>query len=137
MAVIREVSVKSDKFRVYSFGLALMLMLPTTALAQTGGSQQFPPPPFPPIGADQGPGSSQDSPQSEMEKKAMAEMAKRQNKQRQVELKRDTDQLLKLATQLKEYVDKTNENILSVDVINKADQIEKLAHSVKEKMKGP
>jgi len=33
-------------------------------------------------------------------------------------------------------VDKANENTLSVDVIRKAEEIEKLAHSVKEKMKG-
>ena len=37
---------------------------------------------------------------------------------------------------MKEYVDKTNENMLSMDVIKKAEEIEKLAHSVKDKMKG-
>jgi hypothetical protein len=42
--------------------------------------------------------------------------------------------LLELSKELKEYVDKTNENVLSLDVIKKADQIEKLAHSVKQKM---
>ncbi len=56
--------------------------------------------------------------------------------QRQQDIKKDTDQLLDLATELKQYVDKTNENIISLDVIKKAEQIEKLAHSVKEKMKG-
>jgi hypothetical protein len=64
------------------------------------------------------------------------EMLKKQNAQRQQDIKKDTDQLLDLATELKRYVDKTNENIISVDVIKKAEQIEKLAHSVKEKMKG-
>jgi hypothetical protein len=44
--------------------------------------------------------------------------------------------LLELATELKQYVDKTNEDILSMDVIKKADEIEKLARSVREKMKG-
>jgi hypothetical protein len=39
------------------------------------------------------------------------------NKERQQKLKQDTDKLLELATELKEYVDKTNENIMSVDVI--------------------
>ena len=63
-------------------------------------------------------------------------MAKEANKQRQVELKRDTDKLLKLSTELKAYVDKSNENVLSLDVIKKADEIEKLAHSVKTKMRG-
>jgi TolA-binding protein len=64
------------------------------------------------------------------------EMVKKQNLQRQQDIKKDTDQLLDLATELKQYVDKTNENIISLDVIKKAEQIEKLAHAVKEKMKG-
>lgn len=64
------------------------------------------------------------------------EMIKKQNLQRQQEIKKDTDQLLDLATELKQYVDKTNENIISLDVIKKAEQIEKLAKSVKDKMKG-
>jgi nitric oxide reductase activation protein len=63
-------------------------------------------------------------------------MEKEANKQRQTELKRDTEKLLKLSTELKEYVDKSNENVLSLDVVKKADAIEKLAHSVKIKMRG-
>jgi hypothetical protein len=63
------------------------------------------------------------------------EMAKKANLKRQQDLKKDTDKLLELATQLKQSVDKTNENTLSVDVIKKAEEIEKLAHSVKDKMK--
>lgn len=43
--------------------------------------------------------------------------------------------LLKLATNLKTEVDKTNQDTLSLNVIRKADAIEKLAHDVKEKMK--
>ncbi|HEX3741714.1 MAG TPA: hypothetical protein VHV29_18595 [Terriglobales bacterium] len=64
------------------------------------------------------------------------EMQKKANEQRQAELKRDADKLLKLSTELKEYVDKSNQNILSLDVIKKADEIEKLAHNVKVKMRG-
>lgn len=64
------------------------------------------------------------------------EMQKKQNEQREENLKRDTEKLLELATELKQYVDKTNENTLSMDVIKKAEQIEKLAKSVKERMKG-
>jgi hypothetical protein len=56
--------------------------------------------------------------------------------ERQKRLVADTDKLLALATDLKQQVDKTNKNILSVDVIKKAEEIEKLAHSVKERMKG-
>lgn len=64
------------------------------------------------------------------------DMEKKANLQRQAELKRDAEKLLKLSTELKEYVDKTNENVMSVEVIKKADEIEKLAHSVKTKMRG-
>lgn len=62
--------------------------------------------------------------------------AKALNKQRHEELKEDTDKLLELAEQLKEYVDKTDENMLSLDVIKKAEEIEKLAKRVREKMRG-
>lgn len=64
------------------------------------------------------------------------EMEKKANEQRHADLKRDTDKLLQLSTELKQYVDKSNENILSVDVVKKAEEIEKLAHSVKVKMRG-
>lgn len=63
-------------------------------------------------------------------------MQKKANAQRQAELKRDTEKLLKLSTELKDLVDKTNENLLSLDVIKKAEEIEKLAHNVKTKMRG-
>jgi hypothetical protein len=64
-------------------------------------------------------------------------MAKKANEERQAALKADTDKLVKLAGELKDYVNKTNENVLSLDVVRKAEEIEKLAHSVKDKMKGP
>jgi hypothetical protein len=65
------------------------------------------------------------------------ELAKKANLQRQAALKADTDKLLKLAVELKDSVDKSNENVLSLEVLKKAEEIEKLAHSVKDKMKGP
>ena len=82
------------------------------------------------------PESQGTSPEDEARSKLEREMAKKANQERQAALKKDTDKLLKLATELKEYVDKTNENTLSMDVVKKAEEIEKLAHSVKDKMKG-
>jgi hypothetical protein len=82
------------------------------------------------------PGMRQEAPEDRDRAKLEREMEKKRNQQRHADLKRDTDQLLKLATQLKEYVDKSNENVLSLDVVKKAEEIEKLAHSVKDKMKG-
>jgi hypothetical protein len=64
------------------------------------------------------------------------QQARSRNSDRQRRLVEDTDKLLALATQLKQDVDKTNKDVMSVDVIKKADEIEKLAHNVKERMKG-
>jgi hypothetical protein len=61
---------------------------------------------------------------------------KLQNDDRQKQLVADTDKLLELATELHTDVAKTNKNVLSVEVIRKADEIERLAHSVKAKMRG-
>lgn len=109
-----------------TFLLATLLLLCSAPIVS---SQQQP---FPPISP--GPGQPREGPDipSRMEK----EMQKKANEQRQADLKRDTEKLLKLSTELKAYVDKSNENVLSLDVIKKADEIEKLAHSVKTKMRG-
>ncbi len=63
-------------------------------------------------------------------------MAKKANKERQAAIKSDTEKLVKLTAELKAYVDKSNENVLSLEVLKKAEEIEKLARSVREKMKG-
>jgi hypothetical protein len=81
------------------------------------------------------PGLTPDDRENEERAKMEKDMAKKANRERQAQLQRDTDNLLKLATELKQYVDKSNEHTLSLDVVKKAEEIEKLAHSVKEKMK--
>ena len=57
------------------------------------------------------------------------------NAERKKQIAVDSARLLKLATDLKAEVDKTDKDTLSLNVIRKADEIEKLAHNVKEKMK--
>jgi hypothetical protein len=57
------------------------------------------------------------------------------NAERKKQISSDSAQLLKLATELKNEVDKTTKDTLSLNVIRKADEIERLAHNVKEKMK--
>jgi len=64
-------------------------------------------------------------------------MEKKAAKERVAALRNDTDKLLKLSVELKANVDKSDENVLSVDVIKRAEEIEKLAKSVKDKMRGP
>jgi hypothetical protein len=63
-------------------------------------------------------------------------LARQRNQERFARLKKDTDQLLELATQLKKSVDEANDHTLSVEVIRKAEQIEKLAKQVRQKMAG-
>ena len=62
-------------------------------------------------------------------------MVREANKKRQQDIREDTDKLFQLATDLKAAVDKSNENTLSLDVIRKAGEVEKLAKKVKDKMK--
>lgn len=47
----------------------------------------------------------------------------------------ESAQLLKLATELKAEIDKTNKNVLSIAVIRKADEIERMAHGMKDKVR--
>ena len=131
-------------------GAGLMLVLLGTAGAQTSGtgggsgsgngngasraqpnlppSQQMPGSTIPSIGAPE----VTDDRMMRMEQ----EQAKMRNVDRQKKLVEDTEKLLSLANQLKEEVGKSNKDTLSLDVVKKAEEIEKLAHSVKEKMKG-
>ena len=55
--------------------------------------------------------------------------------ERQLQLRLDTEKLVALTAELKQHVDKTGGNILSMDVIKKAQEIQKLAKSVQDKMK--
>jgi hypothetical protein len=57
------------------------------------------------------------------------------NAERKRQLGDDTAMLLKLAADLKIEADKTDKDTLSLNVIRKAAEIEKLAHTVKERMK--
>jgi hypothetical protein len=63
-------------------------------------------------------------------------LAKIRNEDRQKKLVSDTDALLTLTADLKRQIDKTTPGTLSIDLIKKAGEIEKLAHSVKERLKG-
>ena len=66
----------------------------------------------------------------------LEKMEKARNSDRQKQLVEDTDKLLSLAKELKEEVDKSNKDTLSVDVVKKAAEIEKLAKNVKDRMRG-
>jgi hypothetical protein len=56
------------------------------------------------------------------------------NAERQKSMVSDTNKLLKLVTELNAEVSNANSDMLSTDQLRKLAQIEKLAHSVKDKM---
>jgi len=117
------------------------VVLATAGSVRVSGGQLFPQSPISKQGQQvpgmpPGPGVSNPNEPNPLDPHREEKQADLRNSDRQKRLVADTDKLLALATDLKEQVDKTDKQILSVDVIKKADEIEKLAHSVKERMKG-
>src|SRR5271168_3530639 len=119
-------------FQRLAWTLSLFLTMLISGAARGQGTRPSAPPPPPqttgPIIGDN---------ENEAQQRLARGIAKKANLQRQAVIKADTDRLLKLAVELKDSVDKSSEDILSVDVLKKAEEIEKLAHNVKDKMKGP
>ncbi len=109
------------------FFICLCLSIPAVCQTRT-------PPPAPTPHPDYG---AAPATEDEATARIAHDMAKKANQERAASLKNDTEKLLRLAVELKASVDKSNENLLSLDVIKKAEEIEKLAHSVRDKMKGP
>ncbi len=70
-----------------------------------------------------------------LEREMAERRAREANKQRQEEIRTETQKLFQLATELKAAVEKTDEHMLSLEVVRKADEVEKLAKKVKEKMR--
>jgi nitric oxide reductase activation protein len=116
------------------------VVLATACSVRVSGGQTFPQVP----GSKQGqqmpgmpmPGRNNPAEPDPMDPHRAEQQEKLRNNDRQKRLVADTEKLLVLATDLKAQVDKSTKDTLSVDVIKKADEIEKLAHSVKERMKG-
>ena len=81
------------------------------------------------------PGGRQDDP-NPMSKQVEEKQAKARDNDRQKRLVADSEKLLALATELHEDVLKTDKNILSMDVVRKAAEMEKLSRDLKERMKG-
>jgi hypothetical protein len=69
------------------------------------------------------------------EKKAKDQNFAAANALRKKQMADDTDRMIKLIADLKTEIDKASKDELSLTVIRKADEIERLAHNIKEKMK--
>jgi len=73
--------------------------------------------------------------QTETDPSLKRQMQREQLHKRFQDIQRDSQKLLQLATELKQYVDKSGEGILSMDVLRKAEEMEKLARQVKNNMR--
>lgn len=74
------------------------------------------------------PGESSESASRKQQKELLAH--------RFEQMKQDADELAALAKSLQEELDKSSENILSLQVLEKAEKIEKLARRIKSNAKG-
>jgi TolA-binding protein len=62
------------------------------------------------------------------------QQARAASAQRQVEIRRDSEKMAQLSQELNDFLQKS-EGTMSLDAVKKAEQIEKLAHSVRSKLK--
>lgn len=103
---------------------AVLAWCPSIAPAQV--AQPIPPPLVPHSSA-----THEDSALHKMTER----MAKQRNIERQKKIVADTQRLLAMAQKLNDEVTHSNKNELSIAVVKQAGEIEKLAKSIKEKMR--
>jgi hypothetical protein len=111
-----------------SLAIVLVAFCAMPAHAQTPPVSTYPtmpgpPPPFGDLSSDKDAGTM------------AAKMLRERNAIRQKEIVDETNHLLDLAKQLKDAVDKSSKDQLSLDVVRRAEEIEKLAKDVKSKMR--
>lgn len=100
--------------RKTSWCLVMALMIGVAGRAQSVATGSAPAP-----AAPAAPASVEKAPMSEKQKQLMVQ----------------TEQLLKMAADLKVSVDKSTKDQLSLDVVRKAEAVEKMAKELKEKMR--
>ena len=113
--------------------VTMMCCLGGTAVTQRLGIQ---PPPMQPTATPDGRDPRLPTPEDATMRSAVEKQLRMRNDERQKRLVSDTEKLLQLATQLHNDVAKTDKNVMSLDVIRRAEEIERLAHGVKDRMKG-
>lgn len=112
----------------FSPALALFMLCPPTSAQQS----QYPATPPVPVMPGVNPNSTEQDPAL---RRMNEQMSIKRNAQRQQQIVSDTAHLLQLAQQLNDAVSKSNKDELSISVVKDADEIEKLAKSIKEKMR--
>lgn len=111
---------------------------PVAAQQQTPGIPPSAPgisqPPLPSHLPDPGTTDSSSDPMRSVMRERMLRVA---NEQRHKKMLDDANKMVQLANELKADVEKTQNDELSVEVLKKAAEVEKLAHDVQQRMKQP
>lgn len=131
---------RPTSFQWVIFGQILALMIAGSAWAQQ--APPSPPPQSPPAtssSSDPAPKQDQtakpDQPQDQKSATAADNKPMTPEEARQAQIVADTNKLYQLAQELQAEVAKSNKNTLSLAVVKKAAEVEKLAKSLKERMK--
>ena len=118
-----------DSRRTFLTGLLLMGVSSDLMAHQLPG--QNPPRPTPPPTPGQNPGDENSTPPG------MPDAEKKRLESNDKDMKKKVEQLYKLASELKDQVEKTDSSkVLSLDLLKKAEEIEKLAHDIRNRSKG-
>ena len=118
-----------DSRRTFLTSLLLMGVSSDLLVHQLPG--QNPPRPTPTPTPGQNPGDDNSAPP------AMPDAEKKMLESNDKDMKKKVEQLYKLASELKDQVEKTDSSkVLSLDLLKKAEEIEKLAHDIRNRSKG-
>lgn len=116
-----------------------ILLICLVAQAQTGDTQPYPPGPPSPVG--RGPFGRHPIGKADQEdqKSSRPEAAKINNaklqRERYLELRKETAELARMANELNTAVAASNEHTLPLELAKKADQVEKLSKRVRDRIK--
>lgn len=122
-------------------GLVMMQAVAAVAAVSRAETQQQKPigtipqpqsPSLPDLGGNR---NADDSTSGPLHERMRMTAEKAHNEDRRKRMLADTEKLLALSTELKVYLEKSTRDELSLDVIRKAQEIEKLAHDVQQRMK--
>jgi hypothetical protein len=129
-----DFTMKRHRGRGRALRIAVAVFATATLLSM---AQEMPPGPNRPLinPAANRPPDRNDQMQMQQQQQVKRASYEAANVERRRQIADDSAKLLELATELKKEVDKTDKDTLSINVIRKAEMIEKLAKGVKEKMK--
>ncbi len=115
-------------------GFAASALLAAACISAVGQQQSIPRQPIP-QSPGQVPSASEDPENDAMARHALEMQANKRNALRQQQIVADSNKIVALAEQLKAEVARGDQKNSTLSLISKTEEIEKLARSVKEKMK--